>query len=91
MKNKTLKSIALFGDTAVIDKLQAHRETRRMAEGNKKLMKFYQSTNWRSESVCKIISELFFQNFFLFIRSPILDNILSYLFPDKDHLKNFCY
>ena len=37
MKNKTLKSIALFGDTAVINKLQAHRETRRMAEGNKKL------------------------------------------------------
>ena len=41
MKNKTLKSIALFGDTAVIEKLQAHRETRRMAEGNKELMKFY--------------------------------------------------
>ena len=40
MKNKTLKSIALFGDTAVIDKLQAHRETRRTIEGNKKLMKF---------------------------------------------------
>jgi len=52
---------------------------------------YNQSTNWRSESVCKIISEFFFQKFFLFIKSPILNNILSYLFPDKDHLKNFCY
>ena len=56
-----------------------------------KKIKWKQSLNWRSESVCKIISEFFFKKFFLFIKLPILNNNLSYLFPDKDHLKNFCY
>ena len=50
-----------------------------------------QSTNWRSESVCKIISKIFFQKkFFIHKITYSEHNILSYLFPDKDHLKNFC-
>ena len=39
----------------------------------------------------KLSLNFFFKKIFLFLKSPILNNILSYLFPDKDHLKNFCY
>ena len=34
----------------------------------------------------KLSLNFFFKKIFLFIKSPILNNILSYLFPDKDHL-----
>ena len=42
---------------------------------------------WRWENFEK--SSPFFLHFFLFIKSPILNNILSYTFPDKHHLKIF--
>ncbi len=42
MQNKTLKTIALFGDEAVINQQKKMREARLMAEGN-----YLSNNHWR--------------------------------------------